>query len=181
MLLPRPGHINRHGNPITSFANSQEMSPLMPPPEMMMPLHQFADLIPSSHCHVIILRLLSVDAPRVLVGGFVVVSCITSSSTLGTYKETAAKKKEQCGCDGLRSRSYRAQLCVCFTWPLKYEEAFDGGQLHISRDNFVVLILYSSCRGKSYFNTIQRRHSQHPLKLLVLLLSPFCPIPRPCR
>lgn len=176
MLLPRPGHINRHGNPITSFANSQEMSPLMPPPEMMMPLHQFADLIPSSHCHVIILRLLSCWGVCCCFLHYI----LQYSWNLQLYKATAAKKKEQCGCDGLK-RSYRAQLCVCFTWPLKYEGAFDGGQLHISRDNFVVLILYSSCRDKRYFNTIQRRHSQHPLKLLVLLLSPFCPIPRPCR
>ena len=74
-----PTHINRHGNPITSSASSssckhthretereellllhalsQEMSPV--PPEMMMPLHQFPDLIPYAMLFLVLLLLLS--------------------------------------------------------------------------------------------------------------------------
>lgn len=66
-----------------------------------MPLHQFADLIPSSHCHVIILWLLSVDASRVLVGGFVVVSCITSSSTLKLTRQQQQRRRSSVGVTGL--------------------------------------------------------------------------------
>lgn len=48
-------------------------------------------------------------------------------------------------------------------------------QLHISRDNFVVLILYSSCRGQKLFQHHPAKTFPAPLKVARFIVIPFLP------